>query len=135
MKTFPLKVVTPDGLEFDGQATELIVRTTSGDMGIMAGHVNCVAPLGMGRALVVTEEGRRTAACIGGILSVLNGEVRLVPTTFEWADEIDVKRADVSEARARQILNNKDASDVEIRLAEARLKRALVRKSVATGNR
>ncbi len=135
MKTFPLKVVTPDGLEFDGQATELIVRTTSGDMGIMAGHVNCVAPLGMGRALVVTEEGRRTAACIGGILSVLNGEVRLVPTTFEWADEIDVKRADDSEARARQILNNKDASDVEIRLAEARLKRALVRKSVATGNR
>ena len=135
MKTFPLKVVTPDGLEFDGQATELIVRTTSGDMGIMAGHVNCVAPLGMGRALVVTEEGRRTAACIGGILSVLNGEVRLVPTTFEWADEIDVKRADDSEARARQILNNKNASDVEIRLAEARLKRALVRKSVATGNR
>ena len=135
MKTFPLKVVTPDGLEFDGQATELIVRTTSGDMGIMAGHVNCVAPLGMGRALVVTEEGRRTAACIGGILSVLNGEVRLVPTTFEWADEIDVKRADDSEARARQILTNPDASDVEIRLAEARLKRALVRKSVATGNR
>ena len=135
MKTFPLKVVTPDGLEFDGPATELVVRTTSGDMGIMAGHVNCVAPLGMGRALVVTEEGRRTAACIGGILSVLNGEVRLVPTTFEWADEIDVQRADNAEARARQILSNRDASDVEIRLAEARLKRALVRKSVATGSR
>ena len=73
MRSFPLRIVTPDGLQFDGQAEELLVRTTTGDLGILAGHVNCVAPLGMGRAVVVTEEGRREAACIGGILSVLNG--------------------------------------------------------------
>ena len=49
MRSFPLKIVTPDGLLYDGQAEELIVRTTSGDMGILAGHISCVAPLGMGR--------------------------------------------------------------------------------------
>ena len=132
MKSFPLKIVTPDGLQFEGQAEELIVRTISGDLGIMAGPVNLVAPLGMGRATVVTAEGKRYAACIGGILSVLNGEVNLVPTTFEWAETIDLHRAENAEERARKCLDNKDASDVELRLAEARLKRALVRKSVAT---
>ena len=52
MNSFPLKIVTPDGLQFDGQAEEVVVRTTSGDIGVLAGHINCVAPLGMGMATV-----------------------------------------------------------------------------------
>ena len=132
MNSFPLKIVTPDGLQFEGQAEQLTVRTTSGDIGILAGHTNCVAPLGMGRATVVTEEGRRYAACIGGMVSVVNGAVTLVATTFEWADEINIARADASKARAENVLSNKDASDTDIKLAQARLHRALVRKNVAS---
>ena len=134
MTSFPLKVVTPDGLLFDGQAEELIVRTTTGDMGILAGHINCVAPLGMGRAMIVSEGKKMYAACIGGILSVVNGEVNLVPTTFEWADQIDADRADNSADRAKKVLSDKNADSMELRMAEARLKRALVRKSVAEQN-
>ena len=132
MNSFPLKIVTPDGLQFEGQAEQLTVRTTSGDIGILAGHTNCVAPLGMGRATVVTEEGRRYAACIGGMVSVVNGSVTLVATTFEWADEIDIARADASKTRAENVLSNKDASNTDIKLAQARLHRALVRKNVAS---
>ena len=132
MNNFLLKIVTPDGLQFEGQAEQLTVRTTSGDIGILAGHTNCVAPLGMGRATVVTEEGRRYAACIGGMVSVVNGAVTLVATTFEWADEIDIARADASKTRAENVLSNKDASDTDIKLAQARLHRALVRKNVAS---
>ena len=131
MNSFDLKIVTPDGLAFDGSAEELIVRTTSGEMGIMAGHINCVAPLGMGRAMVLTEGQRKYAACIGGMVSMVDNKVTLVATTFEWADNIDLPRAQRSEERANQILANKNASKQELQLAEARLKRALVRKSVA----
>jgi len=132
MSTFGLKIVTPDGLIFDGPAEELTVRTTSGDMGILAGHCNCVVPLGMGQAMVRMDGKKRYAACIGGMLSVMNGHVTLVPTTFEWADSIDTQRAEASEQRAKNVLEDKASSDAEIRLAEARLKRALVRKSVAS---
>ena len=131
MTPFSLKIVTPDGLKFEGQVEELIVRTTTGDLGIMAGHVNCVAPLGMGQALIVTGGKRRTAACIGGMLSVVNGAANLVPTTFEWAEEIDADRAAASEQRAKAVLSSKSAGDTDVRMAEARLKRALIRKSVA----
>lgn len=131
MNSFSLKIVTPDGLLYDGSAEELIVRTVAGDLGIMAGHIDCVSPLGMGQAMVMTDGQKRYAACIGGMVSVLGGQVTLVPTTFEWADSIDLARAERSEQRANQILRDKNASDTEIHLAEARLKRALVRKSVA----
>lgn len=135
MKDFHLTVVTPDGMQFDGRAEEIIVRATTGDLAVLANHCNCVAPLGMGQATIVVEGKKLTAACIGGILSVLNGQVRLVPTTFEWADKIDISRAQASAERAKTIINSHTASDVDIRLAEARLKRALVRKSVAEANR
>ena len=132
MNSFLLKIVTPDGLVYDGQAEELIVRTTSGDLGILAGHINIVAPLGMGQAVVVVDGQRKTAACIGGMVTVVNGVTTLVPTTFEWAEDIDFKRAAASEQRAKAVIANKDTSKTDLRLAEARLKRALVRKNVAS---
>ena len=130
MKAFPLKIVTPDGIRFDGQAEELIVRTTTGDMGFLAGHINCVAPLGMGRATVVVDGVKRYGACIGGMVSVMDGSIALVPTTFEWAEDIDRVRVEASREKAQAVLNNKNAEDSDILLAKARLRRALVRKSV-----
>ena len=132
MNTFHLKIVTPDGLQFDGLAEELIVRTTTGDLGIMAGHINCVAPLGMGRATIVIDGQKRYAACIGGMLSVVGGAVTLVPTTFEWADKIDAERAENAYQRAQAVLQDKSATETDLKLAEARLRRALVRKNVAS---
>ena len=132
MSTFPLKILTPDGLIYDGAAERLIVRTAGGDVTIFPRHMDYVAPLGMGRAVVVADGRRRTAACIGGMLSVSAGEVTLIPTTFEWAEDIDLSRAERSYHRAKQIIQSTDASETEMRLAEARLHRALVRKSVAS---
>ena len=131
MTPFPLKIVTPDGLLFDGQAEELIVRATTGDMGFLAGHINCVAALGMGRATVIIDGKKRYAACIGGMVSVVNGEVTLVPTTFEWAEDIDLQRAESAAERAKAVIADKDTSEENLRLAKARLMRALVRSSVA----
>lgn len=135
MSTFRLRIVTPYGVVFDGDAEELVVRTTSGDTGILAGHSNYVAPLGMGRATVVADGKTRYGACIGGMVSVVNGTVTLVPTTFEWAEQIDIDRAKASQSRAEGILEDKTSTDTDILLAKARLKRALVRTSVAKENK
>lgn len=131
MSGFPLKIVTPDGLKFDGIAQSLTVRTTTGDMGFLAGHRDCVAPLGMGRATIIVDGEKRYAACIGGMVSMVDGKATLVPTTFEWAVDIDLKRAERSQKRAEALLREKSASKADIKLAEARLRRALVRQSVA----
>ena len=132
MTAFQLKIVTPDGLEYEGPAEEVVVRTTSGDMGVLAGHINCVAPLGMGRAMFIINGQKKYAACIGGMLSVNAGQVTLVPTTFEWAEEIDVARAERAAQKAQSVISANPASNAELAMAEAKLKRALVRKAVAT---
>lgn len=131
MTGFPLKIVTPDGVQFDGTAQQLTVRTTTGDVSILARHLNFVAPLGMGEASVLVDGQKRYGACIGGMVSVMDGNVTLVPTTFEWADAIDLPRAEASKKRAEETLADNKSTDMQIKLAEARLKRALVRKGVA----
>ncbi len=132
MTPFVLKIVTPDGLIYDGEAEKLVVRTTGGDICILARHLDYVAPLGMGMATVEANGKRRNAACIGGMVSVKAGEVTLVPTTFEWADQIDHARAEASYNKAEKVLKSGNASDTELALAQARLRRALVRKSVVS---
>ena len=132
MSAYSLQIVTPDGLYYDGQAEKLIVRTITGDVCILARHCDYVTALGMGEAKVVFESGTvRTAACVGGMLSVTDGRVRLIPTTFEWADEIDVERAERAAARAKEQLTDRGLTPRERTMAEARLRRAQVRISVA----
>ena len=64
-------------------------------------------------------------------IAVVGGNVNIVATTFEWADQIDPERAAASEERARAVLSDKSASDKAHRMAEARLKRALIRQNIA----
>lgn len=130
MATFRLQIVTPDGSFYDGEAEKLCLRSSTGELGILANHIDMVTPLGMGEARITLDGETRRGACIGGMLAVKGGEVKVVATTFEWADEIDVERAKASEERARAILEDKSRSDRDIRIAEAKLRRALVRQSV-----
>ena len=132
--TFHLQVVTPDGLAFEGEAEKLSVRTQDGIIGILPRHIDYVAPLGMGEAVITEAEGKaRRAACIGGMVAVHNGAVRLVATTFEWADQIDLNRAKAAEKKARDIMSKNNVSERDLKLAEAKLHRALVRQSVYKG--
>ena len=131
MTTFHLTVVTPDGCAFDGQAERVVCRAIDGDLAILARHGDYCTALGMGEAHIVDAEGKsHRAACMGGMLSVLDGEVRLVATTWEWAEQIDQARAEASKKRAEEILARKNLDEQEYELAQERLKRALVRTSV-----
>ena len=127
-KTFKLSIISLDGTVFEGQAKLVSLRAIDGDLAIMAGHTNYVTAIGMGTAKVVYEDNsEREAACIGGMLSVLNGECELFSDTWEWEDEIDLERAQQAKERAEALLKNSKISKKEQKLAETKLKRALVR--------
>ena len=126
--TYHLQVVSLDGLEYEGEVQKILLRTIDGDVEILARHTNYCTAIGMGTAKVTMEDGNeRKAACIGGMLSVMNGEVRVLPTTWEWSEDIDVARAKAAKERAEERLKDKQL-DNEARIrAEAKLYRALVR--------
>lgn len=131
MRTFSLRIGTPDGLLFEGNVERIVCRSITGDMAVLAGHINFCTALGMGEAHVVLEDGtRREAACIGGMLSMMNDTCRLLATTWEWKEDIDQERAEKARDRAKAVLEKTGLTDQEYKMAEAKLQRALVRLSV-----
>ncbi len=130
MSSFPLRIVTPDGSLFDGQAEALRLRTSEGYVSLRAGHADYIAALDVGMVSLTRDGVTRNAACGGGFVSVEKGAVRLVATTFEYADDIDVERAELAKARAEERLAQA-REDRDITLAKAKLSRALNRISVA----
>ena len=134
MNEFDLQIVTPDGLLFDGKAQKIILRTTQGDVGILAKHANYVAALSIGVAKIVTNEGEKKAACAGGMVSVTDGVVRVVASTFEWGEDIDIARAERAKAKAETRLDTTKSSDYEHKLAEIKLKKSLARLRASSGN-
>lgn len=131
MKTFPLRIGTPDGLLFSGDVVRVVCRTITGDRAILADHMDFCTGIGMGEAHVVFEdESVRKAACIGGMLTMVDGTCRVLATTWEWSEYIDVERAERAKARAEETLKKTGLSDREYNVAKAKLNRALVRISV-----
>ena len=129
MKSFKLTIATPDGLEFEGEAESLLVRTTEGDAEILAGHADFLSALGTGRVRVTAGGEKRFASASGGFVSVKNGEVSLVATTFEFADQIDIKRAKAAKEKLESELGKKVGPDAEA-ILRAKLSRAISRINV-----
>lgn len=121
--TFPLQIVTPDGEKFHDEVEFIRLRTVAGDLGVRARHADMVTAIGMGECIIETADAkRRHAACIGGVLAMMKGELRIAATTFEWQDEIDVERCQRNIADAQREPSERN---------EARAQRAQVRLSVA----
>lgn len=87
MNTFKLQIVTPQGLMTDDEVQSVTVRTEAGDVGILAGHADYVAPVAKGTAKITDKNGNvKTAECNGGLIRVKDGIVRVVAEEFTWSE-------------------------------------------------
>ena len=132
MADFRVQITTADGLLYDGQAERVVVRTTEGDVGLLKGHIDYLAALKDVSELRLTVDGKtRIAAVSGGFVSVSKEITYISAITLEWADEIDRDRAQRAKETAEKRLQDKKQEDLDYRLAEMKLKRALNRINVA----
>ena len=131
MQTFKLKIVTPEKVFYEGEAAQVIAKTSAGNIGILAGHTPYVAAL-VPSPLRISEDGSefKTAAVSTGVIKAERDKVTVVAGASEWAEDIDVARDRRSKERAEREIAAK-AGDKEFERAEQRLKRALNRLSVS----
>ena len=61
MATFPLKIMTPDGVAFDGAVTSVSCRTINGQLQLLARHIDICTALGMGEAILNWRTARSAA--------------------------------------------------------------------------
>lgn len=132
MSSFDLTIVTPTGCIYQGPTSRVTVRSTEGEITILGHHINYVTAIGMGPAVIEIDGKDRLACCIGGMLSMTNNTARLIASSFEWAEDIDVERAKAALKRAEdRIANNPNPSPSASMKNEAAKRRALTRISIA----
>ncbi len=132
MAKFMLTVTTPEREVFNSQVDMVIVRTITGDLGVMAGHEDYVAPLDIGVIKIRDNEETKFGAVSGGFVKIDKQGAKILCSTFEWQHEIDLDRAVLAEEKARKRLTDLSAKDNEFDLASAKLKRSLTRQSLSS---
>ncbi|MDR0991576.1 MAG: ATP synthase F1 subunit epsilon [Ruminococcus sp.] len=128
---FAVKIITPEKVFFDGETEMLIVRSSEGELGIMANHISLVVSLPSSPLRIQNEDGTwHTASLSTGLLKVGGNKATVIANAVEWAEDIDLEWAKRSEEEARTRLKAYKDSDYDYRLAELKLKRALNRQNV-----
>ncbi|MFI1254284.1 F0F1 ATP synthase subunit epsilon [Streptomyces netropsis] len=112
-----VELVAADRSVWSGEATLVIARTTSGDIGVMPGHQPLLGVLESGPVTIKTADGIVVAAVHGGFISFADDKLSLLAEIAELADEIDVQRAERALERAKA-----DADAHAERRADVRLR-------------
>lgn len=125
-KYFKVKVISPDRIFFEGEADLLELKTSEGDIGILAGHIPLTAVIAPG-ILRITKDGEvKEASLLEGFVEILQDRVTVLAEACEWPDEIDVNRANEAKIRAERRLAGGEG-DINYARAEMALRRALIR--------
>lgn len=145
MAQMTVQVVTPDGLKYDHHASFIHAVTKDGQIGILPGHINLVAPLEVDELKVrrVDDESHVDWIAVnGGIIEVKDDFITIVADSAERERDIDVSRAERAKQRAERVLEEEtkrvleeatksDRND-DVQRAQIALRRALNRISVGT---
>ena len=132
MKTFKLKIVTPRGIYKETEVELLNLRTTAGQIGILANHLPLASGLEIAEMDYNDENGQRNRfALSGGFVYVNEDETTIIANAIESPEEIDLRRAEEAKRRAEKRLQDKDG---DILRAEMALRKAITRIHVKNGN-
>ncbi|MBE6543303.1 MAG: F0F1 ATP synthase subunit epsilon [Ruminococcaceae bacterium] len=89
MSTFLLRIVTPDGEKYKGEAEKLFFRASDGDVGIMANHADYIAAVDICHVRIITGAEELSAVCGGGFITFYSNTASLVCDTFVLKENIN----------------------------------------------
>ena len=123
---FDLKIITPDRVFYEGEASMVEFNTTEGEIGIYKNHIPMTVIIKPGVLTITDGDTQTKAALHAGFVEILQESVTILAEVIEWADEIDEKRAEEALDRAQERLRNKDPKTDTVR-AQTALLRAIAR--------
>ena len=127
---FELKIIKPDGLFFEGEASFLEFTSVEGKMGVYANHIPLTTILEPCVVKIYSGDEKKKAAVIGGFIEIQKTKITILAEDAHWPDEIDVARAEAAKQRAEEFLAKKESGTDLVR-AEAALKRSMARINAA----
>lgn len=124
-----VRVVAPDKTVWDSTAEEVILPSTTGQLGILPGHAPLLSALDVGVMRVRAGKDWTAIALMGGFAEVESDEVTILVNAAERGDGIDreAARTAYSEAEAKLNQVRGSGSRQEQFQAERNLRRARAR--------
>lgn len=130
-----VKVITPDKTVWDDQVEEIILPSTTGQLGILSGHAPLLTALEVGVLRVRPSKDWKTIALMGGFAEVEDNEIKILVNGAELGDNIDqdAARSEYESAQTRlQQVENGDDRQEKIQ-AESSMKKARARFQASGG--
>lgn len=118
-QTLHVELVAADRVVWSGQSSEVIARTTEGDLGVLVGHAPLLSLLAHGLVQIHAEDGTTvTAAVAGGFLSVAADRVSILSEGVFLPSDLDevAAKAELADAQSREDADAQALAEAKLRL-------------------
>nr|WGH12826.1 ATP synthase CF1 subunit epsilon [Echinothamnion sp.] len=130
--TLKIRVIAPDKIVWDAEAEEIILPSSTGQLGILTGHIPLLTALDIGVMRVRTNKDWKPIILLGGFAEVKNNNITILVNGAEEVAKINLEKAknDLEEATnsIEEAKSNKEKIEATqvLRKAKARLQAAIV---------
>lgn len=134
--TLTVRVISPDKTIWDDEAQEVILPSTTGQLGILSGHAPLLSALDAGVMRVRSSANQDwvAIALMGGFAEVEENEVTILVNAAERGDAIDLEEARSAYSEAQERLSQVQPDDRQAQIqANQAYKRARARFQAAGG--
>jgi len=102
--TISLKVLAPNKNVFEGTAEEVILPSTTGQLGVLPGHISLVTAIDIGVLRIRSNSKWSSIALMGGFAEIESDEVTVLVNSAEIGSEIDARVAEEALSNAKSDL-------------------------------
>ena len=130
-----LKVITPDKTVWSDRVEEIVLPSTTGQLGILSGHAPLLSALDIGVMRIRPGKDWQSIALMGGFAEVENNEVKVLVNGAEMGESIEKESARTEYEQAQTRFNEADKGSDRLAKIQATqsLKRARARFQAAGG--
>ncbi|MGF1486667.1 MAG: ATP synthase F1 subunit epsilon [Prochloraceae cyanobacterium] len=106
-----VRVIAPDKIVWDDSVEEIILPSSTGQLGILTGHAPLLTALEVGVMRVRREKKWESIAVMGGFAEVEDNEIKVLVNAAEMGDKIDLESARSEYEEAQKRFAKADAGD------------------------
>ncbi|ASN78734.1 ATP synthase CF1 epsilon subunit (chloroplast) [Porphyra umbilicalis] len=129
--TLNIKIIAPDRTVWDAEAQEIILPSSTGQLGILTGHAPLLTALDIGVMRVRVDKEWMPIVLLGGFAEIENNQLTILVNGAEEASQIDLVEAEKNLDTATQLLNDASSSKEKIE-ATQNIRKARARVQAAT---
>lgn len=121
-----IRVIAPDKIVWDADAEEVILPSSTGQLGILKGHIPLLTALDIGVMRVKINKEWKPIILLGGFAEIKNNHITILVNGAENISSIDIEEARNNLEKATSLLaeakTNKEKIEATQNLRKARAK-------------